>query len=250
MDHDRFDAMTRTLFTSSRRSRRGALAMAFAAALLGHGCDEILAGKRERKERARVTAISSDGCFPNKNCKPGKGKNASHCDFSFSTVLHNKDVRGANLSNSGFVGANLTGADLRSANLSGSCFLGADLTGARLGSSVNLHQAVFCNTTMPDGSINNSGCEGATPCCHLRVQDCPDTTIACYTTDDTGNCDVVVHTFGPIGSCYRFPTCCPCDHRDQAYWTDRCNAEVPACNGRCKAEDQGILACFACLGPL
>ncbi|MHC8497445.1 MAG: pentapeptide repeat-containing protein [Actinomycetes bacterium] len=38
--------------------------------------------------------------------------------------------------------ANLTGANLTNANL-----YYADLTGT-----------VFCRTTMPDGSINNSGC--------------------------------------------------------------------------------------------
>ncbi len=33
-----------------------------------------------------------------------------------------------------------------------------DLTGADL-TGVNLHSAIFCNTTMPDKRINNSGCE-------------------------------------------------------------------------------------------
>ena len=35
---------------------------------------------------------------------------------------------------------------------------GADLTGADL-TGVNLDSAIFCNTTMPDKRINNSGCE-------------------------------------------------------------------------------------------
>ena len=33
-----------------------------------------------------------------------------------------------------------------------------DLTGADL-TGVNLDSAIFCNTTMPDERINNSGCE-------------------------------------------------------------------------------------------
>lgn len=33
-----------------------------------------------------------------------------------------------------------------------------DLTGADL-TGVNLDSAIFCNTTMPDKRINNSGCE-------------------------------------------------------------------------------------------
>ena len=47
----------------------------------------------------------------------------------------------------------LTGADLTGADLTGADLTGADLTG------VNLDSAIFCNTTMPDKRINNSGCE-------------------------------------------------------------------------------------------
>ena len=41
-----------------------------------------------------------------------------------------------------FSGANLTGANLTDVNLTG----------------VNLDRIIFCNTTMPDGTINNVGC--------------------------------------------------------------------------------------------
>ena len=37
-------------------------------------------------------------------------------------------------------------------------FTGADLTGANLG-GVSLDGVVLCNTTMPDGTINNSSCK-------------------------------------------------------------------------------------------
>jgi len=37
-------------------------------------------------------------------------------------------------------------------------FTGADLTGATLG-GVSLHGVILCNTTMPDGTINNSSCK-------------------------------------------------------------------------------------------
>ena len=37
-------------------------------------------------------------------------------------------------------------------------FTGADLTGANLG-GVSLDGVILCNTTMPDGTINNSSCE-------------------------------------------------------------------------------------------
>jgi uncharacterized protein YjbI with pentapeptide repeats len=56
---------------------------------------------------------------------------------------HERASRGAMLNV-----ANLRGADLHQADLSE-----ADLTGAKL------LYAVFCNTTMPDGSINNSNCK-------------------------------------------------------------------------------------------
>ena len=37
-------------------------------------------------------------------------------------------------------------------------FTGADLTGAKLG-GVSLDGVILCNTTMPDGTINNTSCK-------------------------------------------------------------------------------------------
>jgi uncharacterized protein YjbI with pentapeptide repeats len=37
-------------------------------------------------------------------------------------------------------------------------FTGADLTGANL-SGVSLDGVILCNTTMPDGTINNTSCK-------------------------------------------------------------------------------------------
>ena len=37
-------------------------------------------------------------------------------------------------------------------------FTGADLTGAKLG-GVSLGGVILCNTTMPDGTINNTSCK-------------------------------------------------------------------------------------------
>ena len=59
--------------------------------------------------------------------------------------------------------ANLTYATLRGANLfladvSGASLRSADLTGASLESTQNISEAIFCDTTMPDGTKNNSGC--------------------------------------------------------------------------------------------
>ncbi len=204
---------------------------------------EVL-GKGKKRRKANVTPQAVDRCFPGTNCAPGRGKNTSRCDFSFSTVFQNTDVRGANLSQSTFAGANLTGADFRGANLSGACLVSADLTRAQLGASVNLGQAIFCNTTMPDGSINDSGCEGTTPCCHLRTQNCPDESFTCWTLDRDGICDCTAESLR-VGTCWSFPLCCPCEHRDdQAFWIEQCQLTFPeGCAGSCQSEFEGANAC-------
>ena len=61
--------------------------------------------------------------------------------------LQNADLSGANLRNS-----DLSGAYLRESNLTN-----ADLSQAKLIGAITTN-AVFCLTTMPDGSINNSDC--------------------------------------------------------------------------------------------
>ena len=98
-------------------------------------------------------------------CVPGRGKNNSGCDFAGSSVFVDKDVRGSNLSHANFRDADAYGADFRGANLGGACFVDASLYGARLDASVNRGGAIFCRTVMPDGSVNDSGCDKATACC-------------------------------------------------------------------------------------
>jgi len=85
----------------------------------------------------------------------------------------------------------------------------------------------------------------------VGTQDCPDGTVSCYTVDENGLCQTLVHQFPPIGHCYHFFTgCCPCAHRDQAYWTDQCNT-LAVCNGQCRAVDHaGVFACFTCPGDV
>ena len=79
------------------------------------------------------------------------------------------DARGAILANTNFTGADASGADFRAAVLNGACFVDADLTDARIDNSTVLDRAIFCNTVMPDGSIDNSGCGQQSTCCP-----CPD----------------------------------------------------------------------------
>ena len=51
------------------------------------------------------------------------------------------------------MGGSETSSDMPPTN-----FTGADLTGANLG-EVSLDGVILCNTTMPDGTINNTSCE-------------------------------------------------------------------------------------------
>ena len=60
---------------------------------------------------------------------------------------------GANLEAAQFVDAILTDADLRWTSLLGTNFSGADMSG------VKLDGAIFCDTVMPDGSINDENCQ-------------------------------------------------------------------------------------------
>lgn len=160
MDPSRFDHLTTALARSA--TRRTALIGALAA--LGLSRSSLAAKQQKRPVRAQEAAV----CYPSSKCTPGKGRNNSRCDFFGSALFRGLDARGANLSQSNFTAANLEGADLRSANLSGSCFIVANLRGARL-SAANRHNAVFCGTIMPDGSVDNSGCDRQTACCQ-----CPD----------------------------------------------------------------------------
>jgi hypothetical protein len=66
--------------------------------------------------------------------------------------LRNADMRGANLRDANFAGGDLRNADLSGEDLSGANLFKANLTGVRL-QSVKL-----CKTTMPNGSIDNTGC--------------------------------------------------------------------------------------------
>jgi uncharacterized protein YjbI with pentapeptide repeats len=66
--------------------------------------------------------------------------------------LSNADLTGADLTIVYLQRANLADANLQSAFLSGADLTGAILTGA------DLTGATFCDTIMPDGTINNSDC--------------------------------------------------------------------------------------------
>jgi uncharacterized protein YjbI with pentapeptide repeats len=71
-------------------------------------------------------------------------------------------LSGAHLQGATLADATLVGADLRYADLTGTDLSGADLTDAELTgattSGTTWDGATFCRTTMPDGTVNNSGC--------------------------------------------------------------------------------------------
>jgi hypothetical protein len=74
----------------------------------------------------------------------------------------------------------MRGAGFRGANLSGSCFVGANLLNAHLDSAVNLHGSIFCGTRMPDGSMNDSGCAQGTACCPTSTDESAYATTVAY----------------------------------------------------------------------
>jgi len=84
------------------------------------------------------------------------GANFQDADFTgadlFNADFTSADLRRANLTDAEVAGANLYQADLRGANLTGADLSFADLEEAQLDG------AIFCNTTMPDATVNNQGC--------------------------------------------------------------------------------------------
>jgi uncharacterized protein YjbI with pentapeptide repeats len=83
-----------------------------------------------------------------------KLKATKTCERCF---LNDADLREANLSEVILNDANLSESSLIGVDLSKSSLTGADLRDAIL-MRANLEGARFCNTTMPDGSVNNADC--------------------------------------------------------------------------------------------
>ena len=110
------------------------------------------------KLQERMMLATTNAC---QNC------NLSNAELSYKR-LERANLSGANLHNVNFMRTNLRQADLRYSNLSHANLIwanlsGADLRGATLldaiiSESRNLDKAVFCETTMPDGRLNNANC--------------------------------------------------------------------------------------------
>ncbi|HET8807324.1 MAG TPA: pentapeptide repeat-containing protein [Methylophaga sp.] len=95
-----------------------------------------------------------------------KGINLQNSQLQGAWFTHS-EMHGANLEGAQLQGAlmdytHLVDANLRNANLDGAQMIfsdlsGADLTGASM-EGTSVRGIVLCDTTMPDGSIDNSGC--------------------------------------------------------------------------------------------
>ncbi len=168
-------------------------------------------GKGKKKDKKRTSA-QAEPCWRAGACIPRKGANISQCNLEGYAPSTTLNCTGCNISRANLRGADLRGANLTRANLSGSCLTNADLTGAIIANTTNLYNAIFCNTTMPDGSINNSSCGSVTACCPGPcLPDCAEK--ACGADDGCGGiCQTESCTNGQIccnGTCC--DGCCRAD---------------------------------------
>ena len=80
----------------------------------------------------------------------------SEADLVF-TNLSGANLSGADLSEANLFYTNLSAADLSETNLSGADLNEVNLSAADL-EGANLTETKFCETKMPNGTIDNSGC--------------------------------------------------------------------------------------------
>jgi len=118
-----------------------------------------------------LTLPLSVAAFEPEDLEKAKGGQCPGCDLWGINLegaeLPNANLSGANLKDSDLRNANLKDSDLRNANLSdsdlrGAVFLNADLSNANL-SGAHIHGtefqgAILCNTVMPEGQVEFSGC--------------------------------------------------------------------------------------------
>lgn len=200
-------------------------------------------GNGQGKDQKRANA-QGEPCWRAGACILKKGANVSRCNLAGYTSTTPLDCTGCNISRANLRGANLSGANLTRANLSGSCLVNATLSGATIANNTNLANAVFCNTVMPDGSINNSGCGNGTTCCDTCL---PST---CAQTCCSGQCVNVQTNPNNCGACGR--TCEAgdiCLNGACACGADTCQSLGKQC-GSWPDGCGGTLDCGSCTPPL
>jgi hypothetical protein len=105
-----------------------------------------------------TTADLSRADLTNANLSGAKLVKAKLPKANLTTVdLSNAKLIGADLSGATLYGTNLTTANLSGANLASAILSGTDET------SLDLTSVTFCQTTMPDGTLNNRDCPPESP---------------------------------------------------------------------------------------
>ena len=216
MDGRHFDALAKRL--SSRRTALGSLLAGLLLPLesvTGKGKDKSRKhkgkgkGKGKGKDRGKGkshdkkrTRAQAEVCWRSGACILKKGANVSQCNLAGYTAPTGLDCTGCNVSRANLRGANLKGVKFSKANLSGACLVDADFTGATFANNTNLANAIFCNTKMPNGNINDSGCAAGTSCCTtpcLSDAQCNAGQVCCSGTCVTSNQYGLETTFGEFG---------------------------------------------------
>jgi len=105
---------------------------------------------------ADLGAITAGGHHVARRAADLSGGNFRGANFE-GAYMARAELAGADLSNANFRGTNLHQSSLYEANMSGADLTEADLSFADMDDAVT-DGAIFCRTTMPDTSVNNSGC--------------------------------------------------------------------------------------------
>jgi uncharacterized protein YjbI with pentapeptide repeats len=206
-----FDAAVRLL--AGATSRRVALGALVGGSLLT--VEESLAGKHRRKQKRRKQKRRKNRrkartqiCYNGDRCEIAAGADYAGCNFSNSIAFRELDVRGSSLAGANLVLADLSGADLRGVSLKNACLAGATLLDALVDENTVLKGATFCNTIMPDGSMNDAHCSRVSK---LRQE--PDDDDACVTVMKNAGCHFII---GQKWNC--------------VHGTNLANAQLSGCN--------------------
>jgi len=186
MDRERFDAITRVFAASqSRRSAVGALVTAsLVAALFGRDVGEAAADRGKGKGKGKARSQSKGKGKDKKRKVKGQAvpancfiqgctlttSNLTKCDFGGTSTLKDKKLNGYNLSNINLEDADASGANFTGVNFAKSCLVDANLTGAIINNTTNFSQTIRCRTKLPNGTIDNSGCNKGTTCCPTCIE--------------------------------------------------------------------------------